>query len=251
MPLNTQSLDRILRTETTVSATITVNTAFTLPSAANMAGKLYTIYNPSASTANVLVNASNASLVVTVQPGTAAVVTPISDTPATNAAWMVVSNGVNASGVKGNVSGSAIAAGYVGETLVASRLHANRAGLTGDTAINIASLPLGPGVWDVYVNAGIDVGVTTLGYFFIGISKVSATQPSGTGTLSVPVNGEMKVQIDHIASDIYTASTLIYYGLGPVRNNLSTATTLYFVITAGWRAGQGNGFGSITAVRAG
>ena len=69
MPLNSQSLDRILRTETTVSATITVNTAFTLPSAANMAGKLYTIYNPSASTANVLVNAADASLVVTVQPG--------------------------------------------------------------------------------------------------------------------------------------------------------------------------------------
>ena len=95
MPLNTQSLARVLAAETTVSAVITSNTAFTLPSAANMAGKLYTIYNPSASTANVLVNASDASLVVTVQPGTAAVVTPISDTPVTNAAWMVVSVGLS------------------------------------------------------------------------------------------------------------------------------------------------------------
>ena len=150
MPLNSQSLDRILRTETTVSATITSNTAFTLPSAANMAGKLYTIYNPSASTANVLVNAADASLVVTVQPGSAAVVTPISDVPATNAAWMVVTNGVNASGVKGRTDGSAVAAGYVGEKIVGTLANNGTTYPSGGSSINVWQLPLTAGVWMLY-----------------------------------------------------------------------------------------------------
>ena len=164
MPLNTQSLDRILRTETTVSATITSNTAFTLPSAANMAGKLYTIYNPSASTANVLVNASDASLVVTVQPGTAAVVTPISDTPVTNAAWMVVSNGVNASGIKGDTSGSAKAAGYVGEFI--ERNVTGAVSITSGTIADVDStgITLTAGVWDIS-GAIVDV---VLGRYSIG-----------------------------------------------------------------------------------
>ena len=178
MPLNSQSLDRILSAETTVSATITSNTAFTLPSAANMAGKLYTIYNPSASTANVLVNAADASLVVTVQPGSAAVVTPISDVPATNAAWMVVTNGVNASGVKGRTDGSAIAAGYVGEMT-----GTLQAGTNGNAYFYTSST--------LSTVAGVTVLTQNLnkGLYLIGIQAQITTVGAETASVQLVVGG--------------------------------------------------------------
>ena len=228
MPLNSQSLDRILRTETTVSATITVNTAFTLPSAANMAGKLYTIYNPSASTANVLVNASDASLVVTVQPGTAAVVTPISDVPATNAAWMVVTNGVNASGIKGNTTGNSITAGYVGEKITASLngiIQNSPVAVTYYDDTGTLSLPAG--TWTIYS------GVTAVG-----------TNPGSMSGINYPI----------INSAIRTGSTALvngfvcggavngsgFLGFGTMVITVSISTTTVYKQSIYWQGNSGS-----------
>ena len=220
MPLNTQSLDRILRTETTVSATITSNTAFTLPSAANMAGKLYTIYNPSASTANVLVNASDASLVVTVQPGTAAVVTPISDTPVTNAAWMVVSNGVNASGIKGDTSGSAKAAGYVGEFI--ERNVTGAVSITSGTIADVDStgITLTAGVWDISgaINLNANTGTT--------VSSMSSWVGTASGNTTTGRDQQRNWIGISSTSAIITAGSYIA-PLPTWRVNISTPTTYY------------------------
>ena len=214
MPLNSQSLDRILSAETTVSATITSNTAFTLPSAANMAGKLYTIYNPSASTANVLVNAADASLVVTVQPGSAAVVTPISDVPATNAAWMVVTNGVNASGVKGNVSGSAIAAGYVGEVISGT---VTGSALT-TSYVSYASVALTPGAWRIAFEVSLQPTTSaTIN------SQVNANAQIFNSTDAVALAGTDRSAYARnvTALAVYTIQVVV----GSVEVNISTAKT--------------------------
>jgi len=84
MPLNSQTLNlQVLSQVETLSPT--VDTAFTLPSAANMVGKLFTFIN--SGTANILVKASDASLVRTVYPGTSGQVTPNIDSPSTASHW--------------------------------------------------------------------------------------------------------------------------------------------------------------------
>ena len=237
MPLNSQSLDRILRTETTVSAVITSNTAFTLPSAANMAGKLYTIYNPSASTANVLVNAADASLVVTVQPGSAAVVTPISDVPATNAAWMVVTNGVNASGVKGRTDGSAIAAGYVGEIKSAIRLDGSALALSTGVPADVVSLTLTPGVWWVAAFFGLLGSATASTYRYIEFSTTPATLSDANLRYS-----------SSAAVDINTARENHMVPTGEYIN-ISANTTYYLACQVAFSGGTVSIYGRIKAVR--
>lgn len=63
----------------------TVDTAFLLPSAANLVGKIFTFVN--SGTAKILVQASNGSLVRTVYPSTTGQVTPNTDAPTTSAQW--------------------------------------------------------------------------------------------------------------------------------------------------------------------
>ena len=248
MPLNTQSLDRILRTETTVSATITSNTAFTLPSAANMAGKLYTIYNPSASTANVLVNAADASLVVTVQPGSAAVVTPISDVPATNAAWMVVSNGVNASGLKGDTSGSAKAAGYVGEVLASTLGRASALTLSTGVAKTLTSIPVTAGTWLITGGVGIASGATTSLTDFVGAVSKTTNATSGASFQLAPSAGEVRVEFQ--AGTIGMASgSDICLTVPSYTYRVTSNTTLYLTVETVFTSSAPSAYGFIQAVR--
>ena len=247
MPLNSQSLDRILSAETTVSATITSNTAFTLPSAANMAGKLYTIYNPSASTANVLVNAADASLVVTVQPGSAAVVTPISDVPATNAAWMVVTNGVNASGVKGRTDGSAIAAGYVGERITASLAGITQASPTiNNWYDDSGTLSLTAGTWTIYNGVslyGSNPGSISGGTVpqIIGGLRTGSTLLNQMVAAEGQVNGQAFCGVATNIQTVSISSTTVYKQSALFSNRAGSPT----LATLGTFAG----FGYLYAVR--
>lgn len=66
---------------------VTVDTVVQMPSAANMIGKTYTIINPVTSTANLLVQASDGSLIRTVYPGCPGQITPNTDAPTTASQW--------------------------------------------------------------------------------------------------------------------------------------------------------------------
>lgn len=82
--LNTATLVRRVDSQVELLSP-TVNTALILPSTPNMVGKVWTVVN--SGTANVLVQAADASLVRTVYPSTTGQVTPNTDAPTTAAQW--------------------------------------------------------------------------------------------------------------------------------------------------------------------
>ena len=86
---NRQPLNAILSNQTEL-LTPGVNTTFTLTSAVNTVGKLYTFINNG--TANVVLQAFDASAVVTVAPGKAVIVTPSVDAPTTSGNWANLSS---------------------------------------------------------------------------------------------------------------------------------------------------------------
>ncbi len=97
---------RSLGTQTFGPYTVTANTAVVLPSSANMLGNIYTVINSSSSTANILIEAADGTLIRTVYPGTTGQVTPNTDAPTTSTMWegvgTVTSNWITATGATVN-----------------------------------------------------------------------------------------------------------------------------------------------------
>jgi len=81
---NTQPLNAIVSNQTEL-LTPSANTTFTLTSAANMVGKLFTFINNG--TANVVLQAPDSTAVATVGAGKAVLVTPSVDAPSTSSQW--------------------------------------------------------------------------------------------------------------------------------------------------------------------
>jgi len=86
---NRQPLNAVLSNQTEL-LTPGVSTTFTLTSAVNTVGKLYTFINNG--TANVVLQAFDASAVVTIAPGKAVIVTPAVDAPTTSGSWANLSS---------------------------------------------------------------------------------------------------------------------------------------------------------------
>lgn len=223
----------------------TVATAFVLTGLANSAGKMFAIYN--SGTANSLVQAADSSLIVTVQPGTAALLSPMSDAPATSAAWFVVTNGVTAAGIKGNTTGSAIANGDVGESKTQTRLISSALVLTSGTTANVTTTPLslGLGFWLIYGEVYFETSGTAVSVV-MGISATSATLPASSPTTTAPsAIGEYRKDISS-ASAIWTATQ---FGVNSPSYvvNLSASQTLYLV--AQYTTGSCSVGGTIQATR--
>lgn len=143
---------------------------------------------------------------------------------------------LSASNVNGSTSGSAPAAGVIGQQITA---NASAVSITNNNATNIASINLTAGIWDV-TGMGVFIGTVTGTSFRIGINNQSATMPGSDGInqLSAP-----------IAPTAVSDSGLT---LCPQRFSLSAgSSTIYLVGFALISAGTLTANGIITATRVG
>ncbi len=142
---------------------------------------------------------------------------------------------LSASNVNGSTSGSAPGAGVLGQQITANGTGVS---VTNNSAVNLASINLTAGVWDV-TGMGVFIGNITGTSYRIGINNVSATLPGSDGInqLSTPTSPTT-------ASD----SGLC---ICPQRYTLSGNSTIYLVAFALISAGTMTANGVITATRVG
>lgn len=139
-------------------------------------------------------------------------------------------------GLTGTNTNNNAAAGIVGEYI--SNSNSTGVALTSNTPINIVSISLTAGDWDVEASMNITPAATTnVTFTQAGISPVSATLQtfgSGYGSIGMPIS---------------------YTGIGmtmPImtsRVSIATTTTIYLVISANFTTSTANGYGYLRARR--
>jgi microcystin-dependent protein len=151
--------------------------------------------------------------------------------------------------VPGSTSGSAIASGFVGEVLSATKLRSAASSISNTIAANVTASPLvlTEGVWEVSGMVGYDpVTTLTSTSFYACISKTSGTF-SAADTLGVPnSDGEVRAQILGNAGD-----NDVTVSIPPVRVYVPSESTVsyYLIGRADFSAGTCNVYGSLRAVR--
>lgn len=148
---------------------------------------------------------------------------------------LISSSTKNGGTIPGIADGSAIQPGYIGEHI---QELATGVVLVNNTATNVGSISLSPGVWDISAICQMNTtGLST--EMQCGISSVSATLPSGSpdagGALIYPA-----------ASAVVQTITIPSW-----RTSISSTTTYYCVMEATFTTGSSTGYSRMSAVRAG
>jgi hypothetical protein len=143
--------------------------------------------------------------------------------------------------LNGVTTNSDAAAGQVGEYISASLAQASATSLTDSTPVNLTSISLTAGDWDVdgalYYNPA-NTTQTTL--FSGGVSTTSATLPSSNG-----IGGKALDQIARTS----TGSGPSAYAVPTTRLSLAVTTTVYLVAQANFTVSTATAFGQIRARR--
>jgi hypothetical protein len=107
---------------------------------------------------------------------------------------LIKDGSISASAVLGSTSGSAPAAGVIGETQSISRVRSSNTGLTTNVTVNVGTttkITLNKGVYLFNASIGFIAATNTVvSQLDLAISKTSATLPA-SGTLCVPTSGEI------------------------------------------------------------
>jgi len=158
---------------------------------------------------------------------------------ATTEEWSVSDAGVvtAAGGLTGVATNSNAAAGIVGEFPSSSTLI-TATSVTSGTPVNLTSISLGAGDWDVTATAGFaPAGTTQPTLFAAGISTVSATLPS-------PASGAS----NQLAANFGTGQQA-GIPVPPFRISVSTTTTVFLVAQSNFTVSTMTAGGSIRARR--
>ena len=137
--------------------------------------------------------------------------------------------------IMGVVNASNAAAGQVGEFITASQLTAQS--LTTATAINLASISLTAGDWDVDGDVFYQASALAVSNFVCGVGLTSLTIPA--------VGTPGRAQIVGAATAFVQSS----FSTGRLRVNVSTTTTVYLVASATFGSGTCTAQGTIQARR--
>ena len=143
-------------------------------------------------------------------------------------------------GIVGTTTNNNANAGSVGEYIASTVLQASRVALTSGTPVNITSISLTAGDWDVTALLGLSENSSTSWTYYAGsISTVSATHSTS--------------QTNNILGSINSATLAVvnaYIQAPVVRVSLASTTTYYFVGQGGFTGGSGQAaFGTIRARR--
>ena len=156
---------------------------------------------------------------------------------------------VQASAVLGATNGSAVAAGYIGETISQTRLRSSALALTSTTPVNLTATPLTltPGVWRIVLFGAISPAfTTTFTTVKFAISKTSATLPAAD-TFGVPTSGEATSDWERSSGEQFGNDRT--YSVEVPSYSVSSNTTIYLVVRADFATSTTSACGSIFATR--
>lgn len=144
-------------------------------------------------------------------------------------------------GIIGTTTNNDAAAGSVGEFASATRAIGSAFALTTGTPLDIVSISLTAGDYDVWGDAHFTGGATTLVQDCIGwISTTSATVPAPS-LYNIVNYGVTGVAV--------FANASLGFSVPQVRISLSTTTTVYMSVQADFNTSTCSGFGNIYARR--
>lgn len=147
-------------------------------------------------------------------------------------------------GTAGQIVGTATndnaSAGNVGEYLSSSVASGSPVAMTSGVSVNITSLSLTAGDWDVYGVVGAKgAGTTTINYWVGSISNT-------TGTIDTANDRRIAVCM---RSDAFSFTALYTQQIGPARISLAGTTTIYLVTEAGFGVSTCDAYGILHARR--
>lgn len=149
----------------------------------------------------------------------------------------------NWSGSWGIKTGSAAAAGQVGEYISASVASGSAVALASTTPINITSISLTAGDWDVEGTFGvIPAASTTVNSFNAGVSGTSATLPTDPGAGG-------RIGLNGGSGAVITTGGQLEFATGRAVVNISSPETFYLVGQVGFGVSTCGGYGFIGARR--
>lgn len=156
---------------------------------------------------------------------------------------------VQASSVLGQTTGTAPAAGYIGEVLSQTRLRSAGTALTTATEkdVTATALTLTPGVWRIWGSFGLDTGFTTT-YTQVecAISKTPTTIPS-LDTRAVPTSGEAVTIWARVIGEQFGNDRT--FEVSVPAYSISASTPFYLVAKVAFATAGSNVYGSIFATR--
>lgn len=140
---------------------------------------------------------------------------------------------------RGTITNDSAAAGMVGEYISATVLSGAAVALTSGVIVNITSISLTAGDWDVNaVGVASPAGATSVSAFGVGISTTSATLPA------LPSTGYSQFQGGSILQPFYHLNT------GIVRISIAATTTVFLVGFSNFTTSTNAMYGQICARRA-
>lgn len=150
----------------------------------------------------------------------------------------------DASQVLGTATNDNAPAGCIGEYIEADVAVGAMIAMTSATPLNLASISLTAGDWDVWVDARFKGGTTTVVNFLqICLSIVSATLNTGNG------RNRIFPYFTGTAFAFSTVENTVDVPLGPFRMSLNATTTVYAVANSSFGTSTCNVFGKMRARR--
>lgn len=146
----------------------------------------------------------------------------------------------NASQLPGTATNDAANAGNIGEYVVSNVALGAPVALTNGVAVNVTSISLTAGDWDLSGMVGINgAATTTVGTFTGSISQTSATQDIGNG----------HAFITYYLNTAAFAQTALQLPVPPHRISLNATTTIYLVASLVFGTSTAGAYGNISARR--
>lgn len=145
----------------------------------------------------------------------------------------------SAIGIKGTTTNDNAQAGSIGEYIQSTVASGSAIGMSSGTPLNVTSISLTAGDWDVWGIVGFTpAGSTAISSVIAGISTTSATLPAN------PQNGSYL----YLPLTFPTGTTPIA-PVGQVRLSLSSTTTVYLVAQSAFSTSTNAAYGGIFARR--
>ncbi|HYT41761.1 MAG TPA: hypothetical protein VEP90_05405, partial [Methylomirabilota bacterium] len=173
--------------------------------------------------------------------------TGISAITGTGSVVLAISPTITTPGIVGVTNASSATAGNVGEVLSSTLALGSAISVTTDTALNITSLVLTAGDWQVTgsINYLASVNTQTQGAYICSLSTTSATLDLTNGRYRAGNQGNTTYNGTGL-STLLTAGI----GCGPIRFNVNAPTTVFLVGQSHFAtAGTQTAYGTISAVR--
>lgn len=151
--------------------------------------------------------------------------------------------------VPGIASNTAPSAGNVGEVINSCVAAGSAINLTSGTPVNVTSIPVTGGDWDIegdiIIGNNLSTSFTGAGAF---ISDASATNPTAPNiTSNFPDGGGMNL-IRNVAA-VFGATISYQLPTGSIRTLVGTTTTIYLVTFSNFTVSTASAYGCITARR--